>query len=118
MSTVCLFFGLMRPEHEADHSSQFNAKVQNKWSCRCIPPVRNHGAQGQSYTHCAYRHHQMKPGRFGKQLYLISSHYTTANCPGCIIYFIPLDRQLNTKNLDVSHYLIFPTPCFPVWKKF
>lgn len=114
VGTVCLFFGLMRPGHETDHSPQFNAKVQNKWSCRCIRPIRNHGARGQRYTYCAHRHHQIKPGRFCKLQFMISSHYTTANSMDSI----PLDHQLNTKNLDVPHYLIFPTTCFPVWKKF
>ena len=118
MGTVSSLFRLMRSEHETDHSSQFNSKFQNKWSCRCIPPVQNHGARGQSYTYCAYGHHQIKPDRFCKQLFTISSPCTIANYPGSIIYFIPLDRQLNTKNLDVPHYFILPTPCLLGWKKF
>jgi len=118
VGTVCSFFGLMRPGHEADHSLQFNAKVQNNWSCRCIPPIRSHGARGQSYTYCACHHLQIELYRFCKQLFMISSHYKIANCPDSIIYFIPLDHQLNTENLDVPHYLIFPTSCLLVWKKF
>jgi hypothetical protein len=39
-----------------------------------------------------------------RKLFMIYSHYTIANSPDNIMYFIPLDHQLNTKYLDVPHY--------------
>jgi len=109
MSTVCSFSGLMRPEHETDHSPQFNAKVQNNWSCDCTPSTRNRSEQGQSYTYCAYHRHQIKPDRYCKQRFMISSHNMIANCPDYNIYFNPLDHQLNTTNLDDPHNVILTT---------
>ena len=90
---LCSFSGLMRPGLTIHLNLMPRFRTTGAVDVPpTLHPIRNHDAQGQTYTCCAYRRHQIKPDRFCKQLFMNSSHNTTVNCPDCIIYFLLTTR--------------------------